>query len=245
MDSEQLHQLAQQLANQELPDGWVLVGSSVNARVMHNDQHSLYYKEFLPRSPLEALKAMVRGSRATRARQHNDRLLEAGFPAPENIAWGKLPGGREYLFSSSVPGQGVTDWLSNELASREGEALRLRRILLPALGEFIGRLHACGFVHGDLRTSNVLAARDGDSFVFSLIDNERNVVRQPAAGRGILRNLMQLNMLLPSVVSDRDRMRFFRAWRRQMHDLSDQESQLVAIEAYQWAMRRLRAKGKL
>lgn len=245
IDSEQLHQLAQQLANREFPDGWTLVGSSVNARVMHNDQHSLYYKEFLPRSSLEAVKALLRGSRATRARQHNDKLLKAGFHAPENVAWGSLSGGREYLFSHSVPGQGVSHWLSNELSVREGEALKLRRTLLTALGEFIGRLHAYGFVHGDLRTSNVLAARDDHSFVFSLIDNERNIVRKPAAGRDILRNLMQLNMLLPDVVSNTDRLRFFHAWRQQMHDLTDQEAQLVAIEAYQWAMRRLRAKGKI
>ena len=55
---------------------------------------------------------------------------------------------------------------------------------------------------------------------------------------------MQLNMLLPSDLSNRDRMRFFCAWREQQADLSQAEAALLARESYAWAMRRLRAKGK-
>lgn len=222
-----------------------MVGSSVNARVAVDQQAEVYYKEFLPRSPLETIKALVKGSRATRARLNSEALREAGFASPVNLAWGSLPDGREYLFSSAVPGYGVTTWLQEKLVSREGESLTLRRELLCGLGGFIGRMHNAGFTHGDLRTSNVLAQQNGDSFSFSLIDNERNRRRQPPAGRDVLRNLMQLNMLPPADISNTDRMRFFGQWRRQMHDLLDQEAQLFAMEAYQWAMRRLRAKGKV
>lgn len=221
------------------------MGSSVNARVAVHAGRGIYYKEFLPRGPLETLKAALRGSRATRARQHNDALLSAGFAAPCNLAWGDLSGGREYLFSSAVAGQGVTWWLREQLLERSGESLTRRRELLRALGDFIGRVHAAGFIHGDLRTSNVLANYEGGEFHFALIDNERNQRKQPAPGKGLLRNLMQLNMLLPADLSDRDRLRFFTAWHRQMSELSRLEARLLGVEAYQWAMRRLRAKGKL
>lgn len=222
-----------------------MVGSSVNARVAVDAAGSIYYKEFLPRGPLEAIKALLKGSRATRARQQNDALRRAGFAAPENLAWGKLNGGREYLFSEAVPGQGVTWWLQEELQSRTGASLSQRRQLLHSLGDFIGRLHAAGFVHGDLRTSNVIAEYDDRTFRFYLIDNERNVHRLPPRSRAILRNLMQLNMLLPSDLSDRDRMRFFVNWRNQLDELTVSETRLLGLEAYQWAMRRLRAKGKV
>lgn len=208
-------------------------------------QRQLYYKEFLSRGPTEKIKALFRGSRATRARKNSEALQQAGIAAPDNIAWGRLPGGREYLFTHAVPGQGVTSWLRGELAHREGEALRLRRELLSCLGTFIGRLHAAGFTHGDLRTSNVLADRGDDSFLFSLIDNERNVHRVPPAGRDVLRNLMQLNMLLPSDVTNTDRMRFFVQWRRQRSDLNDAEAKLIAVESWRWAMQRLDKKGLL
>ncbi len=221
-----------------------MVGSSGYARVAVARDLGVYYKEFLPRGPLESVKALLKGSRATRARRQNDALRSAGFAAPENLAWGRFSHGHDYLFSRAVPGLGVTTWLREELVSREGEALRQRRALLRGLGDFIGRMHTAGFTHGDLRTSNVLADYRGGSFHFALIDNERNRQRQPPPGRAVLRNLMQLNMLLPSDLSTRDRMRFFCAWRERQVDLSRAEAALLAREAYGWAMRRLRAKGK-
>lgn len=215
------------------------------ARVACHKGDNIYYKEFLPRSPLEKLKALVKGSRATRARLHSEALLLAGFDAPVNIAWGKLSGGREYLFTHAVAGAGITQWLRFTLTARDPASLDQRRQLLRELGIFIGRLHATGFIHGDLRPSNVLAVKHAQRFQFSLIDNERNVQQIPPAGKGLLKNLMQLNMLLPTDLTRSDRMRFFKSWRSQMRDHSDTEAELLAVQAYQWACRRLKAKGKL
>ena len=240
-----MHQCALQLADERLPAGWELVNSSAFARVAVNQQMQLYYKEFLPRSPLESLKALVRGSRAQRARKNGEALLRAGIDAPANIFWGTLPGGRDYLYTAAAPGQGITQWLRNTLVDRTGEQLRRRRQLLVALGTFIGRVHATGFIHGDLRPGNVLASLQREKFSFTLIDNERNVQKVPPPGKMLLRNLMQLNMLLPSDISHTDRMRFFCAWHRQMRDLSPLEARILGAEAYHWAMRRLYDKGLL
>jgi hypothetical protein len=240
-----LHHCAEQLAQDRLPTGWELVNSSAYARVAYSAQRQLYYKEFLPRSPAESLKALVRGSRATRARRNGEALLLAGIDAPANIAWGKLPGGREYLFMQAAPGQGITQWLRDTLVARSGEQLQRRRQLLRALGVFIGRVHATGFIHGDLRPGNVLAVLEQGRFRFTLIDNERNVQKIPPPGKMLLRNLMQLNMLLPSDISRSDRMRFFTAWRRQMREWSPLEAKILGAQAYLWAMRRLQEKGQL
>lgn len=234
-----------QLADDRLPAGWGVVHSSAYARVAYNRSRQLYYKEFLPRSPIESLKAVIRGSRATRARRNAEALLQAGIDAPANIAWGKLPGGREYLFMAAAPGQGITQWLRQTLTLRSEQQLAQRRQLLRELGTCIGRLHATGFIHGDLRPGNVLAFAHAAHFQFTLIDNESNVQKKPPPGKMLLRNLMQLNMLLPADLSSTDRMRFFCAWRRQMRDLSRLEARILGVEAYHWAMRRLSAKGQL
>lgn len=242
---QELHQCALELSQEQLPDDWERVASSVNARVAYSEQRQLYFKEFLPRSPVESLKAIVMGSRASRARKNSDALLHSGIDAPINVAWGKLPRGREYLFTRAVAGQGITTWLRKVLVVRQGPQLQQRRQLLHALGTFIGRVHATGFIHGDLRTSNVLANWQGEHFQFSLIDNERNQQVSPPPGKALLRNLMQLNMLIPSELSRTDRMRFFVEWRRQMRELAPLEAKLLAADAYHWAMRRLYDKGKL
>jgi hypothetical protein len=194
---------------------------------------------------MESVKAVIRGSRATRARRHNDDLRLAGIEAPINIAWGRLSGGREYLFSTAVRGQGVDHWLRQELPAGQRTGRQRRRQLLRELGVFVGRLHHSGFVHGDLRSGNVLAEWQGERFHFALIDNERNSRHDMPPGKLLLKNLMQLNMHTPTELNRSDRWRFFLAWRRQMRELSDTEARLVALEAYRWAMQRLADKGKL
>lgn len=236
---------AAQLAEDALPDEWERVKSSTYTRVAVNTARQLYYKEYLARSPGEALKAAVKGSRATRARRNGEALLLAGIDAPHVIHWGTHPDGREYLFMAAAPGAGINQWLQETLVERKGEQLRQRRDLLQALGTFIGRVHATGFVHGDLRPGNILATQTPDQFRFTLIDNERNTRKTPTPGKLLLRNLMQLNMLPPADLSRTDRMRFFRAWRRQMRELSPVEAKILAAEAYRWALQRLRAHGQL
>ena len=238
-DAEKLREWALQLSEDYLPDGWVRVKSSAFTRVAHNPRRQLYYKQYLTRSPAFKLKAQVRGSRATRARLNAEALLLAGIDAPHNVLWGKLPSGGEYLFTVEVPGDSITHWLLEATTAHDATTLRLRRQLLSELGTFIGRVHATGFLHGDLSPDNILAVRLQDQFRFALMNNERNSRRVPTPGRLLLRNLIQLNMLSPDDVGRTDRMRFFRAWRRQMRELSPVEAKILAVESYRRALRRL------
>ena len=244
-DPEQLRECALQLAAGELPAGWDIVPGSSSARVAVNNGLKVYYKEFPACSPLGYLLALHRGSRATRARLGNGALLYAGIEAPASLAWGKLPGGREYLFTRAAAGQDVARWLTTTLVNRTGEALAKRRQLLEALGIFIGRVHATGFIPGELKPGDVKADLLENRFQFALINNERTVKKLPPPGRMLLKNLMQLNLLPPSALSRTDRMRFFIGWRRQLRELSSMEAKVVAAEAYHWAMRVMYERGQL
>lgn len=234
-----------QLSEDYLPDRWERVSHSAYTRVAVHRELELYYKEFLTRSPAASLQALAVGSRASRARANAEALLLAGIDAPENIHWGQLSGGTEYLFTTAAPGVGINYWLRDRLAGTDAETLRLRRQLLHALGTFIGRVHATGFIHGDLQPDHVLAELLQEQFRFTLLDNARISRKTPAPGRLLLRDLIQLNMLAPKIVSRTDRMRFFRAWRRQMRELSPIEAKILATEAYRRALRRLRHKGQV
>lgn len=242
---EDFHQCALQLAAGELPAGWEIEPNSSLSRVALNAEMKIYYKEFLPRSPLQSLKALLVGSAATRARQRSEALLYVGVEAPQSLAWGKLPGGREYQFTRAAAGRDVASWLKTTLASRAGDALATRRQLLEGLGVFVGRLHATGFIPGDLQASDVLADLLDDRFAFSLVNNERTVRKLPPPGRMLLKNLMELNLLPPAILSRTDRMRFFVGWRRQLRELSPIEAKVVAAEAYHWAMKLMYERGQL
>ncbi|WP_268939939.1 lipopolysaccharide kinase InaA family protein [Parahaliea maris] len=171
-------------------------------------------------------------------------MNHAGFTAPTSLAWGRLPQGREYLFTSAMAGDSITHWLRHGLTGRDPATLLLRRNLLRELGTCIGRLHASGFIHGDLQPHNVLATYKGGQFRFALLDNEGNLRRQPPPGKLLLKNLMQLNMLLPEDLTRSDRWRFFLSWRRQHPELGHSEARILAMEAYQRAIRALQETGK-
>lgn len=222
-----------------MPDNWERVSSSAFSRVAVNRKQQIYYKEYRARSPAAVLTAQVKGSRAARARINADALLQVGIDAPHNVLWGQLPGSREYLFTVAEPGGGIDHWLSRTLPQRSKEQLLLRRQLLSELGTFVGRVHATGFVHGDLSPSNILAAQLPDRFRFTLLNNERNTRRNPMPGKLLLRDLLQLNILPPSDLGKTDRMRFFCAWRRQMRTLSPVEAKILATETCRRTLRRL------
>lgn len=240
-NEEQLHQVATALANGEMPSGWTEVESSNSAKVAYHEEWQVYYKAFLSRGLLEIPKAWLRGSRADRAIKSEQHLAHLGFAAPETLCSGYVDRNQQYIFTALAPGLSVTEWLYLPKKHCK-EALNTHRQLLGALGTHIGRLHATGFTHGDLRTGNVLAENTGDGFHFTLLDNERTQHRVPPPGRAMLRNLMQLNMLPLSALSKTDRMRFFVNWRREMHHLSEIEAKIIAAEAFLWANRRLEKK---
>ena len=164
---EDLQGVALQLTAGELPPGWDIVKTSSACLVACNPSLQVYYKEFPLPSPFGRLTALLRGSRASRWRKHSDALKYAGIDAPDSLAWGKLPNGREYLFTRAAAGQDVATWLRKTLTERTGAALTSRRRLLEALGIFIGRLHATGFLPGDLEASDVLAEQIDDRFQFT------------------------------------------------------------------------------
>ncbi len=239
IDNEELRRCAELLAQDFLPPGWRRVHSSAYTKVAYSGRLELYYKQFLSHNRLEHIKAMFRGSRATRAKHNSDALLYMGFDAPATICQGTLPQGDEYLFTQACPGHTLTEWLQVRAPLHQTVHRPRRRELLFHLGTFIGRMHAAGFVHGDLRPGNILAAQHDGGFRFTLLDNERNSQKVPPPGRRVLRNLMQLNMLPLKHLSRRERLLFFRAWRRQVRELSVIEANILAREAYGWAMRRM------
>jgi hypothetical protein len=153
--------------------------------------------------------------RALRAFRMTSALALAGFaaPAPLVVAVRKDEG---LLVTREVAGSA----LATVVAAFPRDARRAKRALLAGLGAEVARLHAAGFVHGDLVPPNLLVA--GDRFVF--LDNDRTM-RLPLAV-GARRNLVQLGRFVVPGVGLTDRVRVLRAYadarglgRRQRHRL--------------------------
>ncbi|MBI5598228.1 MAG: hypothetical protein HY890_00650, partial [Deltaproteobacteria bacterium] len=253
------------LGSPRMPEDWTLVGSSSTSRVwkfraagesekgLEGKGKWYVFKEFLPRGSLESLKARVRGTRAERAWRGGGLLAERGFLTPPLVAWGvKLRGGfptaRNFLVTGFVPGvSGLFTFLRDRFNTCKGDdRFYIKRRLAIGLGSTIGRMHSGGVIHGDLRLDNIMVTMpegwgaQGPRFYF--IDNERNAVFKKATLKLIIKNLVQVNMVLLPCVTRSDRMRFYLAY------LSNNSAMLplkktLAAEVWAKTMERLGKKS--
>ncbi len=123
--------------------------------------------------------------------------------------------------------------------------LRLKRSIIDALAREIGQLHKTGIVHGDLRLNNILLEISDGKPVFYLIDNERNRKYRKIPRRLVKKNLVQVNMVLPEVVTNTDRLRFFKAYNKVYARFTINRQKDLAKNVYKKTLQRLRGKSYL
>jgi hypothetical protein len=131
-----------------------------------------------------------------------EALRRAGFTAPETLAAARRRG-EGLLVTRDVGGED----LLTAVAARRGAA---KRALLATLGTTVGRLHAAGFVHGDLVPSNLRVA--GERLVF--LDNDRTRRSRLLVALAGRRNLVQLGRFVVPGVTLADRARVLAAYAR-------------------------------
>jgi tRNA A-37 threonylcarbamoyl transferase component Bud32 len=148
-----------------------------------------YLKHYLFEGWRKHLKLRAKISRLP---QIAAQLSEAGFSTPAVVCFAFK--GRMMF---SVSEAAASDCSIGELyikkgAGRVSDMARFRE----RFGQEIGRLHAAGFVHGDLRWENVLVKNpDGGRLEFIYLDNDRTRKhpRLPAWGR--VKNLVQIHFV--------------------------------------------------
>ena len=146
------------------------------------------------------------GRRALHAWRIGGTLARAGFAVPEVLLVARRRG-EGLLVTGDVGGDDLLAALAR--CGAGGAVGRARkRALLRRLGETVGRLHAAGFVHGDLVPPNV-RVRD-DALV--LLDHDRTRRGRLLVWWGGRRNLVQLGRFVVPGVTVADRTRVLRAY---------------------------------
>jgi hypothetical protein len=120
------------------------------------------------------------------------------------------------------------------------QRLREKRRLITSFGETVGRMHAEGIFHGDLRLGNVLVQKKEGRWRFFLIDNERTKKFRRLPARLRLKNLVQINMFRLGI-GNTDRMRFLKSYLCENRFLRSHRS-MLAQKVITKTERRLRRK---
>jgi len=213
----------------------------------------VYLKEYFYRSVWDFVKHFFRPSRARRALEAAFMLAENGFENPAVIAMGQCRFAflttRNFLATLEVEnGRSVYQMVRPRFAKatqgrQAHHKLRERRLFIRAFGRTIGRMHADGIFHGDLRLGNMLARKEQDSWHFFFLDNERTKKFRRLPARLRLKNLVQINMFEPWLASDTDRMRFFEEYWAENKEI-DMGKALLIEKVLKKTRRRLRKKTK-
>jgi hypothetical protein len=192
----------------------------------------VYFKQYLCRSIWDFIKDFVRASRAERAFKATEMLGENGFDAPTIIAMGEFRYGlchtTHFLVTLEIENaKQIYQFIPDRLQNLTKQQLQGKRELIRAFGRTVGKMHAAGIFHGDLRLGNILARQEKNRWRFFFLDNERTrkFYRLPARLR--LKNLVQVNMFPPAAMSNTDRMRFFREYWAQNERAKTKKTDLI------------------
>jgi serine/threonine protein kinase len=154
-----------------------------------------------------------------RALKQTESLSRLRFNAPPVVAAGEERAGgflrSAFLLTREIDARPLIQVLRERFVPPlDRKAIGRKRRWLARLAGEVRRMHASGFVHGDLVPSNVFVGFDSeDDAIFYFMDHDRTR-RYP---RGLphwlwRRNLVQLNRIVLPGVSLQDRMRFARVY---------------------------------
>ena len=208
-------------------------------------EREIYLKQYLCGSALRFIKSIFRRSRARRAFEAALMLAQNGFDTPAVVAMGECRNGffrKSFLATFAVENsKAIYQLIPENSKILDKEQLRGWRQLIRAFGRTVGRMHAKGIFHGDLRLGNILARQEGNFWRFFLLDNERTrkFDRLPFGLR--VKNLVQVNMVRKGNLSNTDRMRFFREYCAETK-ISKKQSKSLAEKVIEKTNRRLNKK---
>lgn len=214
----------------------------------NNVETGIYLKQHLSRGILDVIKHIIYPSRAKRAFNASIMLQENGFEAPAVIALLEYRRGifctENILITKEIENakpilESMTDSCRND-----NQPLNCRRELLESFGRTIGRMHAKGISHGDMRLGNVLAGREKNIWRFFFLDNERTRIFRRLPARLRVKNLVQLQISVQATVSNTDRMRFYKKYAAE-NPMSKTEKRTLTNKVIKTTFRRLYDRAEL
>ena len=202
---------------------WHRSKHAVTHRVLLDDE-DIYFKSYHRYRRRTDIKDMVRASKARHVLRVSAALAVAGFSVPRVMAvaeerYGPLLRGA-WVATVALAGMPVAERIAALAHERAGathamqrRVLATKRSLLASLGATVGRLHACGFVAGDLVPANVWCLDASPEGTIAFLDHDRTRAGSPPAPWvRARRNLVQLNRVVLAGVVTTDRLRVYRAY---------------------------------
>lgn len=214
---------------------------------------TFYIKHFLVPGWRETLRQWLRRGKGRNEGQRAAQLEAIGVPTIRPVALGEHRRSHflfdNYLISREIPDALPLDHFVEEGLTRiaaPGRAV-LRRELSVALGRLTARLHRAGIIHADYHAGNLLVRIDADGRPeLAMIDLDALRSYRSLSARRRLGNLAHLNHAFWLRTSRHERLRFLRAYLREMGETNRERDWARAIDrrTRRWAERLWRRWGR-
>jgi hypothetical protein len=220
---------------------WVL-------RIERPGRPALYWKEFGARDVFDDFKEFWRPSKAARAWDGAERLMEIGTRTARLVARGEAPRGspfrhrRSFLVTEEIVGAVSLSHVLWHVPERDsGPSACWKHDLMRLMGRTVGRMHNAGVYHGDLRPGNTLCRKGENGPEIFLIDTDRILPKRLPGLRDAVHNLMQVSFFFAPNFTFTDRLRFLDAYARERGFDRVNRRRLIAWTA-DWVYRRTRRR---
>ena len=167
-------------------------------------------KESVPLGWLGRVKDRLAPRRHDAGYRNAYRLMLEGVATAKPLAWLRRAG-RVFTLYEDLSSLERLDHRVRALYAEgpRDEQTRLR----DAVADWLGRLHAHGIYHGDLKGPNVLVRRTAEGFELPVIDTDRmRFTPRPVDDRRREKNLAQLAASIPVSVTRTERLRWYRRY---------------------------------
>ncbi len=104
-----------------------------------------------------------------------------------------------------------------------------KRRFIEAFTRWLTSLHQKGIYHLDMKACNILVSKKGEGWDFKLLDLEDVRFNERIDQKKLFKNLLQLNTSVPKYVTRTDRLRFLRAYLRQLPIIRNEEAFLSKL----------------
>ncbi len=107
--------------------------------------------------------------------------------------------------------------------------LKKKRVLINNLAETIGEMHNRNIFHHDLKTCNIMMKENDKSFHITFLDFDKVSFEEEVTIRKRIKNLTQMNLSTPKLISTTDRLRFLKEYLKQCNIIYEKKSILREI----------------
>jgi tRNA A-37 threonylcarbamoyl transferase component Bud32 len=196
---------------------------------------SVVVKQYKVSCGMCLIKNIFRNSAGKKAWIAGNGLLAYGFNTPKPLALmeKKVSGitSDSYLIMENARDCLEMDRyiLKNFHAKSSLSKLKKKRALINDLAETVGRMHNQNIFHHDLKTCNIMVKEKGKSPYITFLDFDKVSFAEEITIRKRVKNLTQMNLSTPKLISMTDRLRFLKEYLRQCSIMDEKKNILREI----------------